>query len=179
MGQEISALITNQQLEIDREIVHFAAQECTIIPLDIDPAHVEYFVTQAAQFDRLEDLLLHLEMKDGSDWDNGSNADIYGDGPCQHTLTTVISWIRSMQLQHFILEYYSDFASQAMDCYFVLVLNGNIVKKSVMIGDYGIDWDAYVDFTQQLGVDHYWYCDETKYFRYSNAEEVYRSQQGR
>lgn len=176
MAQEILAIITNQQLDIDLEIVHFAEQGCTIIPLNIRSSHIEDFINEAIKFDYIGDLLIHLESKDGFGWNNGDCTDPGDEIDYHHSLKTLIDRIRSMKLENFVLHYFSDFASMPADEYFIAVLEGKIVKESAMIRYNGLDLEDYQYFTQQIGMNPHWFSDETKYFRYADAEEVYRSQ---
>ncbi len=178
MGQEITAIITNQPLEIDKGIVHFKEGACVIIPININPYHLEHFIGQALKFSRIDELLDDLELKNGSDWNIEDYTDPEEEDGYGHSLKTLIDWIRTMGLQNFILEHYSDFASIPTDGYFVFIRGGEIVKESAMFRIDGLDADDYIPFLHEIGLypPPYWFADEAKYQWYSNAEEMYRAQ---
>ncbi len=177
MAQEITAIITNQDLEIDQAIVHFKEQACTIIPLEIHPSHIEYFVSQAVHFERLEDFLNYLE--NSTDWNIEAWCNPDDEFDNRHSMKTLINRIRSMKLDNFIIEHFSDFGSNPTDGYFIAVIDGEIRKESAMSSAEGLAPNSvYEQCRKLMDLNHYWFTNEDRYHSYHHAEESYRKSMG-
>ncbi len=161
MGQEISAIITNQTVEIEKNIVHFVEKGCTIIPLNVSPSTINLFVEEAKKYQDLYALINFLKLDD--DWKDDTE------------MITIVEIIENLALHSFMVELHSEWAGLDAELSFVAIRNDKIISESVMSNYDDFSWEIYDKYKGLFGLKFYWWANEDRYYFYSYALEEYNN----
>jgi len=168
MGQQICAIITEKNILIENNIVHFVEDNFTVIPINLDDA-VSFFIDNIGDFISINDYCTFLKTTDEYLNDKVENEKEH------HTLKTLIEIIETYKLNNFIIEYYSEWADIPEDNLCIAVINGEIKKQSIykMWGEESKDNINIEEFYELIGADRRWIANESRYFNYSDAKFVF------
>ncbi|TFF38286.1 hypothetical protein [Mucilaginibacter psychrotolerans] len=165
MGQEITAILTNQKLSIPKVVVHFQEGECLIIPVNLGFSATSELIQSAANFDSWTDFIAFV-----NDNENGRKRD-----DDSWSIEDLIALIRSLGLHTFIIEHYSEWAGIPADYCFAAVIEDSVIRESIVDGQ--TDWvnsSRIESYYGLMGLSGYWVANEDRYFSFRQAARSYR-----
>ncbi|AZB07525.1 hypothetical protein EG344_01040 [Chryseobacterium sp. G0162] len=168
MGQDITCLITDQPLELDKDIVHFKIRDVLFVPFDIMGSSISWLIEDAYQYETAQDLFSYFKQYQPDDlilWDTDE----------KHTVLDIIKLIEDHDIRNFIIEHTADFASMPMDDYFLAVLDGKIIKDSIVFDENDFSKMNYANiekYREKIGLNFNW-IGMDKFHAYSFAEKEY------
>ncbi|AZA89135.1 Uncharacterised protein [Chryseobacterium nakagawai] len=168
MGQDITCLITDQPLELDKDIVHFKIRDVLFVPFDIMGSSISWLIEDAYQYETAQDLFSYFKQYQPDDlisWDMDE----------KHTVLDIIKLIEDHDIRNFIIEHTADFASMPMDDYFLAILDGKIIKDSIVFDENDFSKKNYANiekYREKIGLNFNW-IGMDKFHAYSFAEKEY------
>lgn len=168
MGQDITCLITDQPLELDKDIVHFKIRDVLFVPFDIMGSSISWLIEDSYQYETAQDLFSYFKQYQPDDlilWDTDE----------KHTVLDIIKLIEDHDIRNFIIEHTADFASMPMDDYFLAVLDGKIIKDSIVFDENDFSKKNYANiekYREKIGLNFNW-IGMDKFHAYSFAEKEY------
>lgn len=168
MGQDITCLITDQPLELDKDIVHFKIRDVLFVPFDIMGSSISWLIEDAYQYETAQDLFSYFKQYQPDDlisWDTDE----------KHTVLDIIKLIEDHDIRNFIIEHTADFASMPMDDYFLAILDGKIIKDSIVFDENDFSKKNYANiekYREKIGLNFNW-IGMDKFHAYSFAEKEY------
>lgn len=166
MGQNITCLITDKNIEIDKNIVHFKIKGLTFIPFDINSDFVSIFIEDAKDFTLIKDYINYLKSE---------NAFIEPDEE-EHTDEHIVKMIDKLGLDNFILEHYYEFGDIPVETYFMYVKNGEIIADSLAFDEEKFSRNNLSHkkkYYEDLNIDFSWIAMEDVFHSYRQAKENY------
>ncbi|MBP2617683.1 hypothetical protein [Chryseobacterium jejuense] len=168
MGQNITCLITDQHLELDKNMIHFKIRDVLFVPFDIIGSSVSWFIEEAQKYDIAQDLFDYFKQYKPDDL-------VLWGADEKHTALDIIKLIEEYKISNFIIEHSSDFASMPMDNYFLGVSDGKIIKDSIVFdeNDSSKKNCANIEkYREKIGLNFNW-IGMDKFHAYSFAEKEY------
>lgn len=172
MGQKICAIITEKNILINKNIVHFVEDNFIVIPINLN---VSFFIYNIGDFLSIKDYCTFLKSTDEYLKDKVENEYDDEDEEDNHTLKTLIEIIETYKLNNFIIEYYSEWADIPEDNLCVAVINGEIKKQSIykMWGEENNDIINIEEYYKLIGANRSWIANESRDFNYRYAKFMY------
>ncbi|KMQ61449.1 hypothetical protein ACM46_15645 [Chryseobacterium angstadtii] len=166
MGQDITCLITDKNLELNRDIVHFKVQGFTFIPFNTS---CDLGLEEAKDFEFLKDYIRYLESRDSFE-----NYTYNRDN--DHCDIDIFRMIKNYQIENFIIEHHSEWADIPVDYYFMQVTEGRIVKNSLVFdeSEQSKTNKAHVpESKRNFGLHFDWLANTDLFYSYFHADRVY------
>ncbi|SHH32458.1 hypothetical protein SAMN05421866_2606 [Chryseobacterium oranimense] len=169
MGQDITCLITNENIELDKSIVHFSIKQLTFIPFNTS---CDLGIEEAKNFDLLSDYILHLESKDSFDHYlyNRDN---------DHCDMDIFKIVKDYRIESFIIEHSYDWADMLVEYYFMQVQDGRILKNSLVYDDSERSKSNKANIQEakkNLGLHFNWLDRTDLFYSYYHADRAYTLQ---
>jgi transcription elongation factor Elf1 len=174
MGQQICAIITEKNIQIGKDIVHFVEDNYTVIPINLG---ISFFIDNIKNFSSIDKYCTFLKTTDEYVNEKVENEDNDDDEEEEesHTLKSLIEIIETYKLNNFIIEYYSEWADTVEDNLCIAIINGEIKKQSIyrMWKENNNDNINIEEFYKLIGAERNWIANESRYFNYSRAKFIY------
>lgn len=171
MGQDITCLITDQPVELDKNIVHFKINDVLFIPFGILGLTISWFIEEAKNYDTAQELFNYFK---GYQSDDPDNMDLSCGEDEKHTILDIIKLIEDHSISNFIIEHTSDFADMPVDDYFLAIANGKIIKDSIVCDEREASKKNYAHikkYREQIGLDFNWIgMDQFHSYRFAEQE---------
>lgn len=170
MGQDITCLITDKNIELDPNIVHFKVKGFTFIPFETSAS---WGIKMARDFDRLSDYLLYLESEhDLNDCHYNRSGDHYD--------LDIFKIVKDYQIESFIIEHHYEWADLPVDYYFMQVVDGTIIKNTLVFDESECSKNnksAIKDSKKNFGLTFDWMDMTQLFYSYYHSERFYSQQQ--
>jgi hypothetical protein len=175
MGQDISAIITNQDLDIPTDIVHFIENGITIIPVDIPGWCIGQLVEEARHvssgnlYEWLENIKKHMDHYDDTDDE--------GEPFHKHSIKTAVKIIEDLGLHTFMIQHESDHADIPVDYHFMAIIDKQIQPFSLnsFVFMQAPPENMIEYYYGLMGLRHYWHGDSARYRYYDASKHTYES----
>ncbi|MFD2939913.1 hypothetical protein [Flavobacterium notoginsengisoli] len=168
MGQIICAIVTDKKCQYDKNLIHFLENDVVIIPLKIDGNTIQYFISEADNFDNIIDYIKHLKSLPFYDILGASSES-------EQNINSIIEIIKTYSLENFSIEYYTEWADIPDDNFYIAIINGKIKKDSIVLEEekfFG-NYNNKKKYNEIIGLNFSWVANEERYFDYENAKEAY------
>ncbi|MBB6369760.1 hypothetical protein [Chryseobacterium shigense] len=172
MGQDITCLITKENIELDKNIIHFRIKEFIFIPFNIS---CDLELEEAKAFDLLSDYIQHLESQDSFDHYSYNRDN-------DHCNLDIFKIIRDYQIKSFIIEHSYDWADLPVEYYFMQVLDGRIIKNSLVFDESDLSKSNRANVEEakkNFGLYFNWLNMTDLFYSYYFADRAYTLQQAK
>ena len=171
MGQNITCLITNKNIEVDKNIVHFRINNVLFVPFEILTS-LSGFIENAKDFENISELFDDYNKYTAEDL-------IFDDHEERHSVLDIIKFVNDYQIEDFIIEHSSDFADIPVDSFFMTVMNNKIMKDSLVFDEEQFSMNNAIHniekYTAFFNSKITWAAD-SKFHSYPTAERHYKNQ---
>ncbi|WP_223608135.1 hypothetical protein [Chryseobacterium sp. OSA05B] len=170
MGQDITCLITDKDIKLNNNVVHFKVRGFTFIPFNIC---CDLGLGEAKDFEFLSDYILHLESKD-----NFENYTYDRDN--DHCDLDIFKMIKDHHIENFIIEHHSEWADIPADYYFMHVTDGRIIKNSIVFDESERSKNNKANVPEskrKFGLNFDWLANTDLFYSYFHANRMYSIQQ--
>ncbi|PIF45610.1 hypothetical protein CLU96_2619 [Chryseobacterium sp. 52] len=170
MGQDITCLITDKNIELDKNIVHFKVRGFTFIPFETSAS---WGIEMAKDFDLLSNYILYLESEHHlNDCRYNRNGD--------HFDLDIFKMVKDYQIENFIIEHHYEWADIPVDYCFMQVADGAITKNSLVYDESEYskgNWAHVQESKTNFGLNFDWLAMTDLFYSYFHSERFYFQQQ--
>ena len=172
MGQEICAIITEKNISIENDIVHFVEDNYTVIPIN---SGISFFIDNIGDYISINDYCTFLKTTDEYLNEKVENEyeDEDEDEDENNTLKFLIEIIETYKLNNFIIEYYIEWADTPVENLCIAIINGEIKKNSIYKMSDEDSENNIEGYYNLIGADSSWLANENRYFNYRRAKKMY------